>query len=118
MLESEFQSQLIKELEHAFDGCVIMKNDANYRQGFPDLLLLVGDKWACLEVKAGAYASRQPNQDYWVDYLSRMGFGAYVYPENKDQVIEELYEYFSSDAKPALLEEFKGATIVSVSRVK
>lgn len=95
MLESEFQSQLIKELEHSFDGCVIMKNDANYRQGFPDLLILFMDKWACLEVKAHAGASLQPNQRYWVDYLSRMGFGAFVFPENKDQVIDQLYAYFN-----------------------
>ena len=118
MLESEFQSQLIKELEHAFDGCVIMKNDANYRQGFPDLLILVGDKWACLEVKAGAHASHQPNQDYWIDYLSRMGFGAFVFPENKDLVIEKLYEYFRSDHSVEMLPEFKGATIVSVSQIR
>lgn len=95
VLESEFQAELITELRHTFDGCFILKNDANYLQGVPDLLLLVNDKWAMLEVKASARSAKQPNQDYYIDKLSRMGFGAFIYPENKALVIEALYRYFS-----------------------
>jgi len=49
MLESAFQANLIKELETLFVGCVILKNDANYIQGFPDLLILYKNNWAVLE---------------------------------------------------------------------
>lgn len=51
MLESEFQAKLIKELEDIFPNCMILKNDANYIQGFPDLLILYEDRWAALECK-------------------------------------------------------------------
>ena len=47
MKESEFQHNLLVKLKIRFPGCVVMKNDANYKQGFPDLLVLYKDKWAC-----------------------------------------------------------------------
>lgn len=94
MLESKFQADLIKDLEDLFPGCVVMKNDANYRQGFPDLLVLYYSRWAALEVKASAKASHQPNQDYWIDRLSKEGFADFIYPENKIGVLRDLAEYF------------------------
>lgn len=52
MVESKFQAKLIKEIKKNFPGCVILKNDATYIQGFPDLLVLYKNRWACLEVKS------------------------------------------------------------------
>lgn len=89
-LESEFQANLIGEIEELLPGAVIMKQDANYRQGMPDLLVLNDDRWACLEVKASPTAAKQPNQDYWVDRLDDMSFAAFVHPENKDAVLRDL----------------------------
>ena len=40
MLESQFQSKLIKELKKLFPGCIVMKSDSGYLQGIPDLLIL------------------------------------------------------------------------------
>ena len=37
MLESQFQSKLIKELKKLFPGCIVMKSDSGYLQGIPDL---------------------------------------------------------------------------------
>lgn len=90
MLESKYQALLIKKLEYLFEGCVILKNDANYRQGFPDLLILFNNNWAALEVKQSARASHQPNQDYYVDILNIMSFAAFIYPENEEDVLNEL----------------------------
>lgn len=42
MLESQFQSKLIKELKKLFPGCIIMKSDSGYLQGIPDLPILGG----------------------------------------------------------------------------
>lgn len=94
MLESVFQSRLIKELESMFEGCIILKNDANYIQGFPDLLILYKDKWAALECKQDAGARHQPNQDYYVDTLDNMSFASFIYPENKEEVLDELQQTF------------------------
>jgi hypothetical protein len=70
MLESKFQSGLIKDLKKMFPGCIVLKNDPNYLQGIPDLSVFWQDKWAMLEVKKEANASHQPNQDYYVIMLT------------------------------------------------
>ena len=95
MLESVFQAKLIKELKELFPGCIVMKNDSSYIQGIPDLLVLYGSKWASLEVKKSANASRQPNQQYYVDIMEQMSFSRFIYPENYDEVLDELNLYFA-----------------------
>lgn len=92
--ESAFQSGLILELKSLFPGCVVLKNDANYIQGFPDLLVLFRDKWAALECKRSSGASHQPNQDYYVGMLGDMSYASFVCPENKEQVLNELQQTF------------------------
>lgn len=94
MLERKFQADLIYELRETFPGCYILKNDANYIQGFPDLLILFQDRWACLEVKNSPKAHLQPNQDYYLKKLNHMSYAALVYPENKDEVIAALRTHF------------------------
>lgn len=95
MLESKFQAKLIKEIKDRFPGCEIMKNDPNYKQGFPDLTILYKDKWAVLETKRGEKAKRQPNQEYYVDKLNNMSFSRFICPENKKETINELNEFFN-----------------------
>lgn len=94
MLENTFQAKLIKELKDEFPGCIVMKSDAGYIQGIPDLLILYNNKWASLEVKKSANASRQPNQQYYVDKMNDMSFSRFIYPDNKDVVLSELHLYF------------------------
>lgn len=96
MLESVFQSKLIKELECMFKGCIILKNDANYIQGFPDLLILYKNKWAALECKKDAYATFQPNQEYYIELLNSMSYSSVIYPEIKEEVLYELQQTFRS----------------------
>ena len=81
MLESSFQSKLIKDLQKRLPGCVVIKNDASYIQGFPDLTVFYKDKWAVLECKKSAKAKKQPNQEYYVDTLNRMSYSSFIYPE-------------------------------------
>lgn len=91
-LERDFQSKLIKELKVMFKGCIIVKNDPNYIQGIPDLLILYNDRWAALEVKKSATAHHQPNQEYYVDLMDQMSFAAFIYPENKEEILYELQQ--------------------------
>ena len=44
MLENRFQAKLIKEIKKTFPGCVVLKNDPTYIQGFPDLRVIVSEK--------------------------------------------------------------------------
>lgn len=96
MLERNFQSGLIKEIKSRFDGCIVMKNDASYIQGIPDLLILYKDKWASLECKKSQQASKQPNQEYYVNQMDAMSFSRFVCPENKEDVLNELQQAFKS----------------------
>lgn len=93
-LESGFQDRLINELEELFPGCMVFKMEQ--RQGIPDLLVLYGDKWASLECKRQEDASRQPNQDGYVERMDMMSFSRFIYPENKEVVLRELQQTFQS----------------------
>lgn len=95
-LEKIFQSELIKELKELFPGCIILKNDPTYIQGIPDLLILFEDKWAALEVKKSITASHRPNQEFYVNKMGRMSYANFIYPENKEVVLNELQEAFFS----------------------
>jgi len=88
--ENIYQRSLIKRLKEEIPGCIILKNDPNYIQGIPDLLLLVGDRWFALEVKRSVDAPHRPNQDYYIDRMNEMSAAYYVYPENEDEVIDEI----------------------------
>lgn len=90
MHESQFQAQLIKKLGKMLPGCIILKNDPNYIQGIPDLIILHKDKWAALEVKRGAYASVRPNQAHYVRTMHAMSYAAFIYPENESEILDEL----------------------------
>ena len=90
-----FQTHVIKELTELFPGCIILKNDPQYLQGIPDLSIFYGDRWAMLEVKRSENENHQPNQDYYVEELSRMGFAAFIYPENEEEVMCTLTQYFN-----------------------
>lgn len=94
MLENRFKTKLIAEIEDLFPGCMVLHLDPNEIQGIPDLLILYKDKWAVLEGKKSANASVRPNQPYYVELMDRMSFAAFIFPENKDVVLEELCMHF------------------------
>lgn len=96
MAENAYQAKLIKKLQKLLPGCIIQKNDANYRQGFPDLTIFYGDRWAALEVKDHANAPTQPNQPYYVEKLNEMSYAAFIYPENESEVLSELQRALTS----------------------
>lgn len=93
-LESKFQKELIDEIKQRYPGCVTLKNDSSYIQGFPDWTILYEDKWAVLEVKIARGARKQPNQEYYVNQLDKMSFSRFIFPENKDDVLDDLDTIF------------------------
>lgn len=94
MLEREFQSALIKEIKKIFPGCLVLKNDPDYIQGIPDLLILFENKWAALEVKKNSKSSHRPNQDFYISKMDEMSFARFISPENKEEVLNELQQAF------------------------
>lgn len=92
--ENKFQADLIKEIKKEFPGCIVLKADANHIQGIPDLLILHKEKWASLECKKDEKSDRQPNQEYYVNTMDAMSYSSFIYPKNKEEVLNELKVHF------------------------
>lgn len=99
MRESNYQGKLIRKLKRLFPGCIILKNDSDYQQGIPDLVIFFGNQYAMLEVKAHEPRGPQdfePNQEYFIALFDEMSFGACIYPENERDVIHDLQQAFGT----------------------
>jgi hypothetical protein len=94
--EAQYQKYLIDKLKAVFPGCVVLKNDAQYLQGVPDLLVLYNDRWAMLEVKPSGRSRHQPNQSYYVELFDEMSFGAFITPDNEEEIFSDLQHAFST----------------------
>lgn len=99
MEESRFQKKLIDTIKKIFPGALVLKNDARYIDAIPDLTVLYKSKYALLEVKKSEAAYRksirdQPNQNHYISKVRDWSYASYVYPENVDQVLDELREVF------------------------
>lgn len=92
MHENQFQAQLVKMLKERFPDCLVFKLDT--KQGAPDLVIFYKDKWAALECKVNEKAHHQPNQDYYVQRMGKMSYARFIFPENKEEVLDELTQVF------------------------
>jgi hypothetical protein len=95
--ESGFQHGLIQTIRNRWPGSVVLKNDANYTQGIPDLLVLYENQWAMLECKRSENEAHQPNQDYYVSKLNGMALARFICPENAKEVLDEMDRHFRGD---------------------
>ena len=96
-VERNFQAKLVKELKARYPNSIIFKNDAI--QGIPDILMLESNTWAALECKRSAKASHRPNQDYYVQKMNEMSFARFIYPENKEEVLNELEQSLQANRR-------------------
>ena len=97
--EGSFKKRLITAIKKEIPGCIVTKLEADYIEGIPDILILHKDKWATLEAKKdkGEVTKPRPNklqQDYYVATMDQMSFSRYVYPENQEEVLNELKLHF------------------------
>ncbi len=94
--ESDFQKSLIYEIKQRLPGAIVTKLDAHYIQGIPDLLILYKDRWASLECKKSEKATHRPNQEYYVELMNKMSFSAFIFPENRTEVLNDLQRALES----------------------
>jgi len=102
--ERNFQSGLIRDLKQRLEGCIVTKLDSSHLQGIPDLLILYGDRWASLECKRSEKSRKRPNQKYWVERMNSMSFSRFIFPENKEEVLDELEQTLRADRESRLPE--------------
>ena len=93
MREATYQMYLIKRIEDLLPGCLVLKNDANYIQGIPDLIVLYSGLYSFLEVKANSRSKTRPNQSYYLKHHGGI-FSAFIYPENEEEVLDALQQAF------------------------
>ena len=96
MLEKDYQAKLIKKIKKRLPDSIVMKEDANYKQGIPDLIILNENKWAALEVKKDEKANKRPNQEYYVNKMNSMSFASFIFPENEEDVLNAMEQALSS----------------------
>ena len=94
MLENTYKTNLKKKILERFPGSMVFHLDPNEIQGIADLLVLYKDKWAALEGKKSVNASARPNQQYYVDQMNEMSYASFIYPENEEDVLNELSQIF------------------------
>ena len=95
--ERNFEKNFMEKIQKLFPDAIITK--LSRKQGIPDRLILCGSKWAALELKRECGAAHQPNQDWYVEKMNQMSFSCFVYPENKDQVLQALIHFFSGQER-------------------
>lgn len=100
MLESEFKKRTINSIKHRLDpfgwGGFYFIQPALFSRSQPDLVILGLNTWAVLEFKQSYDAPQQPNQEYNVTKMSQMSYASFIYPENAEEVINDLERLFSS----------------------
>ena len=96
MLENAYQAKIIKKIKALLPGAMVLKLDSGYMSGIPDLIILYGKRWAALEVKRSAKASKRPNQDYFVNKMNLMSFARFIFPENEEDILNELQSALKS----------------------
>jgi len=94
MLESSFKTVILERIKKLYPDIIILKNDSGYLQGIPDWLFLLGDTWFSLEIKRSEDSPVRPNQPYYVERMNQMSFSAFVYPENAEEVLDEIQRAF------------------------
>lgn len=89
-LEAQYRSELIRRIQARWPRCVILPTDPQRQQGILDILILFDRCWAMLEIKRWSRATRQANQEYYVELYGGMSFAAFIYPEIEDEVLDDL----------------------------
>lgn len=96
--ETKFKKDLVDELQAKYPEAIILKNDPSCIQGIPDLTIFYKNKWATLETKKSEKESHRPNQDYYVEKMNKMSFSAFIFPENKEEVLNDLERSFQASS--------------------
>lgn len=87
MKESAFEKKVVSYLKDK--GCKVYKM-TGVETGTPDRLFLKEGFWGFLEVKKSAKEKFQPLQKEKIAFLNDWSYARVVYPENWDEIKEEL----------------------------
>lgn len=96
MIEVSFKNKFLKELEERLEHIDLDFIHTKPRhRSFPDVFVIGPIRWAALEFKRSKNAPHQPNQDYYIASFRIKGYANFVYPENAEEVLNDLEELFT-----------------------
>lgn len=97
MLEMSFKTKFLIRLEERLPQVDLDFVHTKPRQrSYPDTFVIGPHVWAALEFKRAENAPHQPNQVYYVNHFRQKGYANFVYPENAEEVLDELEDLFTS----------------------
>lgn len=97
ILERDFQKTFIAKVKKILPNCIVLKNDSKQLQGIPDWLITDEGIAMFFEIKVSQHATRQPNQEYYIDYINEHnGYARFVYPENMEEILNEIQRTFGA----------------------
>lgn len=97
MVERTFKKRLVREIKRLWPEAIVLSIDPTLIRSFPDVLILFGDRWAALELKSRKGAAVRPNQEHYVEQLNNMSFARFIYPDNMQEVLDELGRFISEE---------------------
>ena len=89
-LEKDFQSKFLTRLRKLGCKCYKQQMNATTRAGTPDAIVLAGPVWIFLEFKKAKNSPKRPGQQRNIDYANEVSFGWFVYPENADEIYNQI----------------------------
>ena len=95
MLESKFKKQTIERIKDRFPS-LDLDFITPLSRSMPDTFIIAPHVWAALEFKRSEISPHRPNQDYHILRLNRKGYATFVYPENVEEVLDDLEVLFLS----------------------
>lgn len=97
MLESEFKKHTIQRIKDRLPSLDLdFIKTKPFNRSMPDTFVIGPWNWAALEFKRSELAAQQANQDYHIERLNRKGYASFVFPENVEEVLDDLEAVFSS----------------------
>lgn len=95
--EGKFKTALKKEIETRLPGSMVVYLNPNDIKGIPDLEVLYESRWAVLEAKKSEEDYKKDlanpekmSQSYYVNKMNNMSFAAFIFPENKEEVLNAM----------------------------
>lgn len=98
--EAKFQKKFIDDLKKLRFKCIRVKSSGNVNKSYPDYAVFYRRFWAWLEFKKSEDAEHQPGQDENVKWAEENSFGAFVYPENAEEILKILTYYQFREDEP------------------
>lgn len=93
VLEKDFKKSFHTRVKRAVHPLAILqyKQDSTTVAGFPDTIIILEGITIFIEFKKSKTAKFRPGQKEWIEKLNNNGHFAFVcYPENADEVLEEI----------------------------